>query len=87
MPIKIEGIMYYSVSDVHREFGITRQTLWRWRKDGNIPQGRRYRGRQIVFTKPEIEVIREHANRLEPAELSNVSMLKRLKSSPRKRNV
>lgn len=68
MPIEIEAITYFSAVDIHRQLGVTRQTLWRWRKTGKIPQGRRYRERRIVFTQQEVEAIRSYANRLEPVE-------------------
>lgn len=70
MPIQIDGVTYFSADDVHRDLGVVRQTLWRWRKGRKIPQGRRYRGRRIVFTKQEVETIRKFANRLEPVEMS-----------------
>ena len=66
MAIEIEGVRYYSATDVHEELGIARQTLWRWRKASKIPGGRRYRGYQVVFTAEEMAQIREFANRLEP---------------------
>ncbi len=46
--------------------GVTRQTLWRWRQDGKVPAGRKYRDKQVVFTSAESEQIREYAQRLEP---------------------
>jgi predicted site-specific integrase-resolvase len=67
VPIQIEGVRYYSISDVQRSLGIARQTLWRWRRDAKIPVGRRYRDRQILYTDREVEQIREYANRIEPA--------------------
>jgi len=75
-PIQIEGVEYFTAADIHRELGIVRQTLWRWRKAGKIPRGRRYRDRQVVFTKQEVEVIRDYANRLEPAEPVDANQLK-----------
>ncbi len=73
MPIQIKGTEYLTAADIHRTLGIVRQTLWRWRRDRRIPQGRRYRGRNIVFTPQELEAIREYAERLEPAEFSAAS--------------
>lgn len=67
MAIEIQGTRYFTGTDIQQELGIARQTLWRWRKDRKIPQGLRYRDRQILFTEEEMEVIREYANRLEPA--------------------
>ena len=68
MPLEIDGVEYLTAADVHRMLGIARQTLWRWRKAAKIPLGRRYRDRQIVFTRQEFEAIREFSNRLAPAE-------------------
>jgi hypothetical protein len=87
MPIHVEGVEYFTAADIQREIGVVRQTLWRWRKDGRIPQGRRYRDRQIVFTREEVESIREYSNRLEPAEALQLNQLKLFKANPRKRNV
>jgi predicted DNA-binding transcriptional regulator AlpA len=70
MPVKIAGTTYFSVEDIQRDHGVVRQSLWRWRKAGKVPKGLRYRGRQIVFTKREVDAIREYANRLEPSEAS-----------------
>ena len=67
VPIQIEGVRYYFISDVQRSLGIARQTLWRWRRDAKIPVGRQYRDRQILHTDREVEQIRENANRIEPA--------------------
>ncbi len=68
MPIEIEGVEYFNATDIQREVGVVRQTLWRWRKAQKIPQGRRYRDKMIVFTHAEVEAIREYSNRLEPAD-------------------
>ncbi|MCC6644559.1 MAG: helix-turn-helix domain-containing protein [Polyangiaceae bacterium] len=68
MLIQIDGVEYFTAADIHRELGVARQTLWRWRKARKIPPGRRYRDRQIVFTRAEVDAIREYSNRLEPAE-------------------
>ncbi len=67
MPVEIEGICYFSASDIHRQLSVSRQTLWRWRRDGKIPVGRRYRDHQVLYTQGELDEIRDYANRLEPA--------------------
>lgn len=68
MPIEIEGVEYFTAADIQREVGVVRQTLWRWRRARVIPQGLRYRNKAIVFTRAEVEAIREYSNRLEPAD-------------------
>lgn len=66
MPVEINGISYLTATDVLDQVPVTRQTLWRWRQEGKIPAGHRYRNRQVVFTSGEVEAIREYANRVEP---------------------
>lgn len=68
MPIVIEGVEYFTAADIQRAVGVVRQTLWRWRRARVVPQGLRYRNRAIVFTRAEVESIREYSNRLEPAD-------------------
>ena len=68
MPIAIEGVDYFTAADIQRELGVVRQTLWRWRRARVVPQGLRYRSKAIVFTRAEVEAIREYSNRLEPAD-------------------
>jgi hypothetical protein len=65
---RIDGVEYFAAADIHRMLGIGRQTRWRRRTAQKIPQGRRYRDKRIVFTRQELGVIREYANRLEPAD-------------------
>lgn len=76
MSIVIEGVTYFSATEVQDTLGIARQTLWRWRKASTIPQGRRYRGRHIVFSAEEVEEIREFSNRLEPVAAPTASRRK-----------
>lgn len=68
MPIAVGGVEYFTVADIQRELGVVRQTLWRWRRARVIPQGSRYRNKAVVFTRAEVEAIREYSNRLEPAD-------------------
>ena len=67
MPITVSGQKFYSATEVADEIAVARQTLWRWRNAGKIPAGSRYRDRQILFTKEELEKIRLFANMIEPA--------------------
>jgi hypothetical protein len=81
-PLVIGGVTYFSAAHIHRELGVARQTLWRWRKARKIPQGRRYRDLQVVFTRQEVEAIRKYANRLQPAEPGGKRQIK-VSSSPK----
>jgi predicted DNA-binding transcriptional regulator AlpA len=85
VPIVIERVEYFTASDIQRDIGVVRQTLWRWRKRGKIPQGRRYRDRQVVFTRQEVEAIHEYSNRLEPADSADSNQLNPFKSKSPKR--
>lgn len=66
MPLSIEGIEYYLGSEVAESIGISRVTLWRWRQLNQVPQGHRLRGRQVIFTRAEVDAIRQFALRVEP---------------------
>lgn len=66
MAIDVDGTTYYSTSDVLEETGISRQTFWRWRQDGRVPCGHRFRTGQLLFSESEYQDIVSYANRLEP---------------------
>jgi hypothetical protein len=68
MPLEIDGVRYFFAADIAEDVGVSRQTLWRWRRTGKVPAGRRYRDKQVLFTQTEFEQIREYANRIEPLE-------------------
>lgn len=76
MPVLIDETRYFSALDIANELGVSRTTFWRWRNEGSIPTGRKYRGRMVVFTEDEVEAIRAFANRLEPIGAANRSQLK-----------
>ena len=76
MPIQIDSVTYYSATEVIGALNVSRQTLWRWRNEGKVPAGHRYRGRQILFTVAEAEEIRQFANRIEPIDQSDANQLK-----------
>lgn len=75
MPIKIQGALYYTASDLTSRLEVSRQTLWRWRQEGKIPQGHRYRNRHVVFTPAEAAEIEAYANRIEPIDGSRALQL------------
>lgn len=66
MPLRVDGVLYLSAAELEEELDVSRQTMWRWRKDGHIPQGRRFRGSRILFTAGEAKLVRAYATRIEP---------------------
>jgi transposase-like protein len=81
--MRINGAEYLSASDLAQELGISRQTLWRWRHEGKIPQGHRFRDKRILFTTQEAGEVREFATKLEPASAPQKDQLRLFKSSAR----
>ena len=75
-PVVIDGTQYFSAFEVTRDLSVSRQTLWRWRTEGKIPNGRRYRGKRVVFSKDEFEAIRAYANLLEPIDSGSKDQMK-----------
>lgn len=73
-PVKIKEQTYYSSTEITSELGISRQTLWRWRREGKIPLGHRRQNRRIVFTESEVDEIRWFANQLEPVGADNTQL-------------
>ncbi len=71
MPREIQGVKYYSIVEVCDATGIARQTLWRWRNEGLVPGGHRFRNGQVLFAKGEYDEILEWANRVEPGALTS----------------
>jgi hypothetical protein len=76
MPLEIDGSTYVSAAELVEQLGVARQTLWRWRQDGKIPAGHRFRGRQWFFTAAEAELVREYAFRIEPIDPGPINQLK-----------
>ena len=81
MPMIIDGIEYHLVQEVLVIFHVSRQTLWRWRRDGKIPVGRKLRNHKVLFTTAEMASIRGYANSVEVVE-SSMGMQLRLPLSP-----
>lgn len=70
--IRIGSADYVDAVNLIEHLGITRQTLWNWRRTGKVPVGFHYRNR-VVFSKVEVREIEAHAHQLAPAELSMAS--------------
>ena len=66
MILKVDGKTYFSTTEILQELGISRQTLWRWRQEGKIPPGHRYRDGKVLFTACEVEMIKQFAHHIEP---------------------
>lgn len=66
MKLEIGGAAYEDVKSLLQELDISRSTLSRWRREGKIPQGHRFRNGKVVFTEMEAQQIRQFANRIEP---------------------
>ena len=66
MPLEIDGVHYFTLSEVADSIGVTRQTLWRWRREKHIPPGLKFRGRKVLLSQSEVEIARAYANRVEP---------------------
>jgi len=66
--LMVNGVEYFPATELLVEIGVSRQTLWRWRRRGQIPRGRRYRDGRILFTGREVEMIKRFATSVEIAE-------------------
>jgi len=75
-PVEIEDLEFFGVSELAEELGVSRQTLWRWRSDGKIPAGHRYRDGRVLFSSEQVEEIFRFANRLDPIEEPNRDQMK-----------
>jgi predicted DNA-binding transcriptional regulator AlpA len=74
--VVIEGAEYFFGSELAEDLSVSRQTFWRWRTEGKIPNGRRFRGSRVVFNKDEVEAIRAYANLLEPIKAASKDQLR-----------
>jgi predicted DNA-binding transcriptional regulator AlpA len=68
MPLAMESVEFFTNTEVTQKLGVSRQTLWRWRADGDILLGRRNRRKSVVFTKAEVDQIFALATKVEPIE-------------------
>ena len=82
--IEIAGTTYLLATVLARQIGVSRTTLYRWRQDGKIPSGRRDRRRLILFTLAEAQIVRDYADRLEPATVKRMATSERDGASSRR---
>ncbi len=75
MALNIEGTAYVAANELLGELKISRQTLWRWRREGHIPTGHRFRDGKVMFTQAEANEIRQYANRIEPIDVAERNQL------------
>jgi predicted DNA-binding transcriptional regulator AlpA len=77
-PLFIQGRKYFCAGEIVKFLSVSRQTLWRWRKEGKIPAGKKYRGREVLFEESEIQDVIAYAERLEPVAAKKPRQLKLL---------
>jgi predicted DNA-binding transcriptional regulator AlpA len=80
MARRIDGTQYYSLAEVTGRVGVSRQTIWRWRREQKIPSGYRLRNRQIVFKQEELEAIKSYSKSVEPAVIKASTQMKLFKN-------
>jgi len=78
-PVEIDGITYFPATEVAAFLGISRQTLWRWRRTGKIPLGHRFRDGQTFFTQNEILEVTSFAHRIDPISATDRDQLELFK--------
>ena len=65
---RIDGVDYFTVAEVLEAATVHRQTLYRWRKEGCVPQGHLLRGKTLLFTQSEYDAILAYATRIDPVD-------------------
>jgi predicted DNA-binding transcriptional regulator AlpA len=70
LAVEVNGVRYVTLDKIAERIGRSRQTIWRWRKQGVIPQGNRDRRGRVLFSEAEFETIRKYATTLEAIALS-----------------
>ena len=65
MPVPINGQTYYRTAEVCQTVGISRNTLFRWLKDGILKEPElRDRRRWRLFTEVQIDRLKQEATRI-----------------------
>jgi DNA-binding transcriptional MerR regulator len=65
MPIEFGGQIYYRTTEVCRETGISRATLFRWISQGILKKLLRDRRGWRLFTEADLHTVRAEVNRIE----------------------
>ncbi|OGO42818.1 MAG: hypothetical protein A2137_06950 [Chloroflexi bacterium RBG_16_58_8] len=74
MPVAINGQKYYRTSEACRMVGISRTTLLRWLRQGNLELPEcRDRRKWRLFTEEDIDRLNLEANRISATSLPNES--------------
>ncbi len=75
MPVSVGEFEYLTLAEVALAVGVTRQTLWRWRRNGKVPAGMRLRDGRILYGSRDVAAVRTFAEELTPLQVigSNAS--------------
>lgn len=65
MPVKIEGRTYYRTSEVCKEAGISRATLFRWLRQDMLDRSYKDRRGWRLFTENDLHIIKMETNRVD----------------------
>lgn len=70
MPVTLNGQTYYRTSEVCRIVGISRNTLFRWLKEGSVTkvEHRDYRGWRL-FTKEQVDAMKKKTSQISTIQL------------------
>jgi predicted site-specific integrase-resolvase len=71
MPIEVNGQTYYRTTEVCRIVGISRNTLFRWLREGKVTEVeyRDYRGWRL-FTQAQVEAMKRKITEIEQITLA-----------------
>jgi excisionase family DNA binding protein len=72
VPTEINGEVYYTTSEVCKETGISRPTLFRWLRQGVLKEIRKDRRGWRLFTEDDLNMIKTETGRIEVEEFLSV---------------
>lgn len=70
MPIKFDGKTYFRTSEVCRETGISRATLFRWLSQGILTRLLRDRRGWRLFTETDLHLLKAEVKKIEVENIS-----------------